>query len=247
MGAPQHSRRLLLAAAGLALGVGLVACGSDGPPKNADLVAGKKKFVQKCGSCHALKRANTSGKQGPDLDAAFAQSLSAGFGRSSVRGAVRHQILYPARIAKATDVAMPAKIVTGKDADNVAAYVADVVARPGKDAGLLAEAVQAAGAGKPVIAKGGKLELPADPNGQLAYITKQAKAKPGQLEIDSKNASSTPHDIALTGNGVNEKGKVVQNGGVSTVKASVKPGKYQFYCTVPGHKEGGMAGTLTVK
>ena len=121
------------------------------------------------------------------------------------------------------------------------------MSRPGKDTGKLATAVAAAGSGKPVAAKGGKLALPADPGGQLAYITKVATAPAGALEIDSKNAASIPHDIAIEGNGVSDKGETVQNGGTSMVKATLKPGKYTFYCSLPGHREGGMEGTLTVK
>jgi plastocyanin len=89
--------------------------------------------------------------------------------------------------------------------------------------------------------------MPADPNGQLAYITKKATAPAGKLEIDSKNASSTPHDIAIEGNGVKEGGKTVSNGGVSTISVSLKPGTYTYYCSLPGHRAGGMFGQLTVK
>ena len=105
----------------------------------------------------------------------------------------------------------------------------------------------AAGAGKPVAAKGGKLDMPADPSGQLAYITKVATAPAGPLQIDSKNESSVPHDIAIEGNGVDEGGKTVQGGGVSTVSVTLKAGEYTYYCTLPGHREGGMLGKLTVK
>ncbi len=59
--------------------------------------------------------------------------------------------------------------------------------------------------------------------------------------------SSTPHDIAHQGGGVNTIGKIVSNGGVSTISADLKPGKYTFYCSVPGHRAAGMVGTLTVK
>jgi uncharacterized cupredoxin-like copper-binding protein len=142
---------------------------------------------------------------------------------------------------------MPANVVTGKLAEDVAAYVASAAARPGKDEGLLAVAVQQAGAGKPVAAKGGKLMIPADPTGQLAYITKKATAPAGKLTIESKNEASIPHDIALEGSGVNAKGKTVQNGATSTISVTVKPGKYTFYCTVQGHRQAGMEGTLTVK
>jgi mono/diheme cytochrome c family protein len=226
---------------------GLSACENDNVPKHADLIDGKKTFVQKCGSCHVLNRAGTKGTQGPNLDDAFRQALKDGFGRDTIHGVVFDQIRHPAAVPKNSPAYMPPKLVTGKAAFDVASYVASVVSRAGKDAGKLATAVPAAGAGKPVAASNGKLLLPADPNGQLAYITKQATAPAGPLEIDSKNAASIPHDIAIEGPGANSKGKVVQGGATSTIKVTVKAGKYTFYCSVPGHREGGMEGTLTVK
>jgi len=239
--------KLLGVAAGGLMAAGLSACENDNIDKNADLVAGKKTFAQKCGSCHVLGRAGTKGVQGPNLDEAFRQSLRDGFGRDTLHGVVFDQIRHPAKVPKDSPAFMPAKLVTGKLAQDVAAYVASVAARPGKDSGRLATAVPAAGAGKPVAAKSGKLDLPADPNGQLAYITKVATAPAGAIEIDSKNDASIPHDIAIEGNGVNQKGKEVQGGGVSMIKVTLKPGKYQFYCSVAGHREGGMEGTLTVR
>ena len=53
-----------------------------------------------------------------------------------------------------------------------------------------------------------------------------------------------PHNIAIEGNGVDEEGQVVQNGGVSRVEVDLKAGEYTFFCSVPGHREGGMEGTL---
>jgi mono/diheme cytochrome c family protein len=240
-------KRLLSLAACAMLAAGLSACENDNVNPNADLIAGKKAFAQKCSACHVLARANAKGVQGPNLDEAFRQSLKDGFGRDTLHGVVEDQILYPARVPKNSPAYMPAGLVTGKLASDVASYVASVVARPGKDQGKLATALPAAGAGKPVAAKNGKLAIPADPNGQLAYITKEATAPAGQLEINSKNEASIPHDIAVEGNGVNEKGETVQDGGVSTVDVTLKPGKYAFYCTVAGHREGGMEGTLTAK
>lgn len=229
------------------LAAGVSACESDNVPKDADLIAGKKAFAQKCGSCHVLNRVGTKGMQGPNLDAAFRQSLSDGFGRDTIRGVVFDQILHPAAVRKDSPAYMPPKLVTGKLAFDVASYVAAVAARPGKDEGKLLTAVPAAGAGKPVAAKNGKLELPADPDGQLAYITKQASAPTGELTIDSKNDASIPHDIAIEGKGVSEQGETVQGGGTSKISVSLKPGSYEFFCTVSGHREGGMEGTLTVK
>lgn len=244
---PQLKHRIAsLAACGL-LAAGMSACESDNVDPNADLIAGKKAFAEKCGSCHVLARAETKGVAGPDLDAAFAQSLTDGFGRDTIHGVVHDQILYPAKLPQDSPAYMPAKLVTGKLASDVAAYVAYVAARGGKDSGRLATAVPAAGAGEPVAAADGKLLLPADPNGQLAYITKEASAAAGALEVISENESAVPHDIALEGNGVDAKGEVVQDGGTSSFTVDLGAGTYTFYCTVSGHREGGMEGTLTVK
>jgi plastocyanin len=247
MGGTPLTRRLIGLAICGTMAAGLSACENDNVPRDADLIAGKKAFSQKCGSCHVLNRAQTKGTQGPNLDDAFRQSLKDGFGRDTIHGVVFDQIRHPAAVREDSKAFMPAKLVTGKLAFDVASYVASVASRPGKDTGKLATAVPAAGAGKPVAAEAGKLLLPADPNGQLAYITKQATATAGPLEIDSKNAASIPHDIALEGNGISEKGDTVQGGATSTIKVTVKAGKYTFFCSVPGHREGGMEGTLTVK
>lgn len=247
MGRTLRRHRLVGLVAGALLTAGLSACENDNVPRNADLVAGKKAFAQKCGSCHVLNRAQTKGTQGPNLDDAFRQSLSDGFGRDTIHGVVVDQIRHPADVRKDSPSYMPAKLVTGRRASDVAAYVAAVAARPGKDEGKLATAVPAAGAGKPVAAKNGKLELPADPNGQLAYITTKASAPAGKLQIESKNDASIPHDIAIEGSGVNAKGPTVQGGKVSKISVDLKPGTYTFYCSVPGHREGGMEGKLTVK
>ena len=224
----------------LALGAGCSVSDDE-----ADLVAGKEQFVEKCGACHTLARAGTKGTQGPNLDEAFQQGLASGMGRSGVEGAVHEQILNPALLSKDNPVYMPPELVTGKDAKNVAAYVADVVARPGEDAGLLAEAGKPKGGGEPAVEENGVLEIEA--TAQLAYVTNKAEGQPGPVTIESPNPSGTPHNIALEGQGVDEVGEVVQDGGVSEVKATLKPGEYQFFCTVPGHREGGMEGTLTVK
>lgn len=217
-----------------------------------NVVNGKQLFVAKCGSCHILNRAGTKGVSGPNLDAAFTRARQDGFGESTFEGIVHRQIQQPARspqVDPATDKVlplMPAGLVSGDDAEDVAAYVATAVGNPGEDTGALAQ-VGAAQAEGTATAKGGTLEIPADPGGALAYTFADAEAPPGQLEIDSPNESSVQHNIAVEGGGVNEIGPVVSGGGVSTINADVKAGEYQFFCTVPGHREAGMEGTLTVK
>ena len=140
---------------------------------------------------------------------------------------------------------MPANLVTGEDAEDVAAYVASAAGKPGEDTGALAEVgAQAEGTAE---AENGVLEIPADPCGALYYEFADATAPPGALTIESPNESSVDHNIALEGNGVNEEGEVVKDGGVSEIEVDVEPGEYTFYCSVEGHREGGMEGTLTVE
>jgi mono/diheme cytochrome c family protein len=227
----------------------LSACGGTSAG-DANLVAGKQLFAEKCGACHALNRAGTKGLAGPNLDEAFQQALADGIPRSGIRGVIYAQILYPgdfeAEGGKRADDsgAMPAKLVTGEDAQNVAAYVASVAGRSGKDSGLLATAVKQAGGGAPAEAKNGVLSIPADPGGQLAYATARATAPAGELKVESPNESGTPHNIVIDGKG---KGAVIQNGDVSEFSADFDAGKYEYYCSVPGHREAGMEGKLTVK
>lgn len=225
------------------IALGLIALGGcevkQGEP---DLVNGKKLFVARCGSCHQLSRADTKGVIGPNLDNAFRASLRDGLGRGTVRGVVERQILYPSNGSQ-----MPAKLVTGQNAQDVAAYVSSVASEPGKDTGALADAV---GGGQKPLAKavGGKLTIPADPNGRLLYTFKNAQATAGALTISSPNPSTVPHNIALEGGGINDIGPIGSGGRfVSTIGVDVKAGEYTFYCSVQGHRQGGMVGKLTVK
>jgi mono/diheme cytochrome c family protein len=122
---------LLAALAAAAVALPLAACGRD----EDDLSKGKALFTERCGSCHTLARAGTQGQVGPSLDAAFRTALAAGEGRQTVQGIVHSQILHPRKSSQ-----MPAGLVKGSDAEDVAAYVAYAAARPGDDQGALAQA-----------------------------------------------------------------------------------------------------------
>lgn len=235
---PRPAVALVAAAAAL---VGAAGCDVRVKNDSGDLVNGKRLFVQRCGACHILQRADSRGVTGPNLDEAFQRALRDGMGRDTVRSVTERQILYPN-----INSVMPAKLVTGDDAFDVAAYVAHAAARPGEDTGALATAVGEAQ--KPLAtAEDGVLELPADPNGRLLFTFKDARAEPGPLTINSPNESSVPHNVAIQGGGINEVGPVVQDGGTSTIRVDVDAGEYPFLCTVPGHAEAGMRGTLTVR
>ncbi len=92
---------------------------------------------------------------------------------------------------------------------------------------------------------GSQVHLSAVP-GKLAFNAKRLTAKAGTVTLSMANPASFAHGVAIKGNGVDKDGKIVGQGGTSTVTVKLKPGTYTFYCPVPGHRQGGMQGTLTV-
>jgi cbb3-type cytochrome c oxidase subunit III len=112
-------------AAVLALAAALLAggCGTGGISKAGDTDRGKQLFLQKCGGCHTLTAAGTHGNQGPNLDDAFLYARRQGFKQVTIEQVVRDQI-------ELAVPPMPQNLVTGSDADAVAAYVASVAGNP---------------------------------------------------------------------------------------------------------------------
>jgi mono/diheme cytochrome c family protein len=107
-------------------------CGTEGLPEAGagDATQGRELFIEHCGSCHVLADAGTQGQIGPNLDNAFRQSRKDGLGETTIESIVRGQISYPVEEPPTGQPGMPADIVTGEDADSVAAYVASVAALP---------------------------------------------------------------------------------------------------------------------
>ena len=93
---------------------------------------------------------------------------------------------------------------------------------------------------------GQTLKLTADPGGALKFDKSSLTAKAGKVTIEMDNPSSLPHSIEVEGKGMELKGDIVTKGGASKVSGTLKPGDYEFYCPVDGHKAAGMKGTLTV-
>jgi plastocyanin len=106
-----------------------------------------------------------------------------------------------------------------------------------------AEAKAGGGEAKP---GGPELALAADPS-QLKFDKSELSAKPGKVTISMKNPSPSQHDVSIEGGGVDKKGKIVGQGGTSTVEADLKAGEYTFYCSVDAHRQAGMEGKLTVR
>lgn len=93
----------------------------------------------------------------------------------------------------------------------------------------------------------GPLALAADPSGRLRYIPTDLRAKAGRVKIVFTNESLLLHNLTVASNS----GKVLGAtptfmGGNRTLTIELKPGRYTFYCTVPGHRAAGMHGILIV-
>ncbi len=95
--------------------------------------------------------------------------------------------------------------------------------------------------------EGTRLELRADPSGDLKFDKAELTAPAGPVIVEMENPAEIEHDVSLEGRGVDERGKVVGKGGTSTVTVELAKGEYTYYCSVPGHRQGGMEGTLTVE
>lgn len=96
-------------------------CGTGGPAEGGDANQGKKLFqtTGQCGGCHTMKDAGSRGQIGPNLDEAFEESRAEGYKESTIKNVVLDQIRFPTEGS-----GMPADLVTGSDAEDVAAYVA---------------------------------------------------------------------------------------------------------------------------
>jgi uncharacterized cupredoxin-like copper-binding protein len=93
---------------------------------------------------------------------------------------------------------------------------------------------------------GSTVKLTADPGGGLKFDKTSLSAKAGKVTVVMDNPSQTPHAVEVEGKGV-EKATKTLTGGTAKVTVDLKPGKYEFYCPVDGHKAAGMRGTLTVQ
>jgi cbb3-type cytochrome c oxidase subunit III len=139
-------RRLSAAAGGVAVVLLLSACGTGGSvvSASADQSNGRSVFQDKCAGCHTLSAAGSTGTIGPDLDASFAEARSEGFKETAILDIVHDQIKFPGQYPVAQNnrkllkANMPANLVTGQNAIDVAAYVA---ANAGKQGFAEAQAV----------------------------------------------------------------------------------------------------------
>jgi len=121
-----------------------------------------------------------------------------------------------------------------------------------------AEAEAGSGEEEPVgptegAAQGGKgaaasttLALAADPTA-LAFDKTELSAKPGKVTIDFTNPAPIPHNVVILENGKELAGFEPIAEGEKSVSADLEAGTYTYICSVPGHAQAGMEGTLEVK
>lgn len=106
---------------------------------------------------------------------------------------------------------------------------------------------QESGGAPKVKGPGGTVQLAAASTA-IAYEQKSLASKPGKVTIDFTNPSALEHDVAIEGpEGEELAVSEVISEGKTSVSAELGPGNYTFFCTIPGHREAGMEGTLTVK
>jgi plastocyanin len=91
-------------------------------------------------------------------------------------------------------------------------------------------------------------DVEADPSGNLAFTEDKATAQAGEVTVNFTNSSPVPHDVRIE----DDSGKEL--GGTETISESsesaevdLNPGTYTYFCSIPGHRQAGMEGTLTVK
>ena len=109
------------------------------------------------------------------------------------------------------------------------------------------ESTESAGGGEEAGGSGGSLKIETASSG-LAFSSDTAESKAGEVTLEFSNGQSTPHDVALedsSGKTVGQTEVIAE--GEDTAVVNLKPGTYKFFCTIPGHREAGMEGTLTVK
>jgi plastocyanin len=93
---------------------------------------------------------------------------------------------------------------------------------------------------------GGTLQLAADPTA-LAFDKTSLTSKPGKVTIDFDNPAPLEHNVAIDKDGEEIAVSETLAEGKTSVSADLEPGTYTFLCTIPGHAEAGMEGTLVVK
>jgi plastocyanin len=199
-----------------------------------------------CGACHTLAAAETTGKTGPNLDEFLAPDDNT--------EAIEEMILDPnAELAEGYPPnVMPTnygQTLAKSEIHQLAEYL--VATTPAKRNPVSSSSPKPKSESKSSSAASGgsageTLHLAASPT-QLAFDTKELTGKSGKVTIDFDNPAAIEHDVAIEQNGKLIAKSALISEGKTSLSAELKPGIYTFICTVPGHAQAGMEGTLVVK
>jgi len=204
---------------------------------NSQTEAGGQVFASNgCGSCHTFKAANSTGTTGPDLN----EYLAPDDGKPEIE----EMIVDPeAEIAKGYPAnVMPQNYGRSLDPEELQQLVDFLYSNSPAGEGKTQQGTSGPAASGP----GGTLKLAASPN-ELAFDTTSLTTKVGEVTIDFENPAALEHDVKIEQNGKQIGGTETIRESKTTATVELSPGTYTFYCSVPGHREAGMEGTLVVK
>ena len=92
------------------------------------------------------------------------------------------------------------------------------------------------------------VKLEANPSGSLSYNTTTLTAHPGKVTIEFTNMAPLEHNVTVENSAGSKLGATPTfSGGTKPLTLDLKAGTYSFFCSVPGHRQAGMQGTLTVQ
>ena len=254
MASPAKIARVL--AIGVIAALAVSACSSQSIKlaKDSPYRQGAQLFLTHCSGCHTLSLVGADGSA------------------SSVQGRLRTQapnfnfrkegyacVLYAIENGGFSGQIMPQDIVVGPQAKAVARFLAKFAGQEAQKTPTVGGSASCGSGGNPVTpapapappapkVTNGPLALAANPTGLLSYDAKTLEASSSKVTIDFTNRSPVPHNVTIA----NAAGKVegatkTFTGGSATLSLNLPPGTYTFYCSVPGHEQAGMKGTLTVR
>jgi plastocyanin len=116
-----------------------------------------------------------------------------------------------------------------------------------EEAGESPQELDQQGAEETRAAGASTLDLSAPEDGTLAFDTDELDSEAGEVTINFDNPAAVEHDVTLEQDGQEIAKSDLVSEDTTDVSADLEPGEYTFYCSVPGHREGGMEGTLTVR
>jgi plastocyanin len=151
-----------------------------------------------------------------------------------------------AAVALAVLLAALALVACGGSSDDNGSEAAPEKTAPAETGGGGKESASKGGGSE--AAGGSTVKVEADPSGELAFTSDSLSAKTGKVTVDFSNPASVPHNVQIEDEGgTTVAGTETISESSESATANLKPGTYTFFCSVTGHREAGMEGTLTVK